>query len=71
MVEQAIEMYCTDKNLPPSSKLAFFNEKPSINSGTTSYLARVCIEYLLKCSHPTGSASFYTNYLPETVCKIS
>jgi phosphorylase kinase alpha/beta subunit len=50
MVEQAIHLYASDKNLSESAHMAFYNEKQSINSGTTAYLSRVCIEYLLKSS---------------------
>ncbi|CAF0884251.1 unnamed protein product, partial [Brachionus calyciflorus] len=71
MVNQAIELYCIDKKLPKSSKMAFFNERPSITTGTTAYLSRVCIEHLLNCSNLTGAASFYTNFTTETTCKIS
>lgn len=72
MVNQAIALYSEDKNLPKDkSKAAFFNEKPSIHSGTTAYLSRVCIENLLKYSPLTGSASFYAPQEPDVNCKIS
>lgn len=72
MVNQAISLYCEDKNLPKEkAKLDFFNEKPSIHSGTTAYMSRVCIENLLKYSTPTGSASFYGSSSPDVNCKIS
>jgi phosphorylase kinase alpha/beta subunit len=54
MVEQAIHLYASDKNLVNSAHISFYNEKQSINSGTTAYLSRVCIEYLLKSSILTG-----------------
>jgi hypothetical protein len=72
MVNQAIELYCLDKNKTgPKAKAAFFNEKPSIHSGTTAYLSRVCIENLLKYSSLVGSASFYNTAPPDVSCKIS
>lgn len=72
MVNQAIKLYSEDKNLPEDkSKFEFFNEKASIHSGTTAYLARVCIENLLKYSTPTGAASFYACPTPDVNCKIS
>ena len=70
MVNQAIMLYCADRKLPPSSKTAFFNEKASINSGTSAYLSRVCIEYLLKSSNTGQPPNSSANQLADS-CKLS
>ena len=73
MVNESVELYCVDKKLVynSKSKALFFNEKPSIHSGTTAYLSRVCIENLLKYSSLIGAASFYNTEPPDVSCKIS
>lgn len=71
MVKEAIKLYGEDKNLPQTSNVDFFNEKQSIHSGTTAYLARVCIENLLKFTNYSGALSFYTTTPPDVNCKIS
>lgn len=68
MVEKAIQLYCSDNNLNKIDRLAFYNERSSINNGTTAYLSRVCIESLLK-STPTGFES--SNEANDSNCRIS
>ena len=83
MVDQAIILYCNDNKLPVNkeSRIAFFKEKSSINSGTSAYLSRVCIEQLLKSSTLLTSSvnsnqlaslcSTNSNISCENSCKVS
>ena len=68
MVNQAIELYSRENNLPSSSPLAFYNEKSSINAGTSAYLSRVCIEHLLKTTISDMTA---LKGLNDASCKLS
>ena len=54
MVDQAMERYCIEHKLPLSNKNSFYFEKPSIYTGTSAYLARVCGENLLNFTNKIG-----------------
>jgi hypothetical protein len=82
MVDQAITLYCNDNKIPVNkeSRMTFFKEKSSINSGTSAYLSRVCIEQLLKSStiltssassNQLASLSSASNISCENSCKVS
>lgn len=71
MVEKAIQLYCYDNNLDHINRYAFFNEKPSINNGTTAYLSRVCIESLLKSTPRIIEPSVNSNDSSDSNCRIS
>jgi phosphorylase kinase alpha/beta subunit len=72
LVEQAIGLYSKEMNLPESSPLAFYNEKSSINTGTSAYLSRVCIEHLLKTPTTKTTTNVGVNDpLNEASCKLS
>ena len=70
MVDQAMERYCAENKIPIIDKSLFFSEKSSIYSGTSAYLARVCVENLLNYSK---KADFGSDMLESTDlnCQVS
>ena len=50
MVNQAMERYCLENKLSLNNKSTFYSVNSSIYSGTSAYLARVCIENLINFS---------------------
>ncbi len=61
MINQAIDRYCKDHKLPLANTTAFFSENASIYTGTSAYLARVCIENLINYSKQSSTDTVDTN----------
>ena len=70
MVDAAMERYCIEHKLPLSSKASFYTEKPSIYSGTSGYLARVCVDNLINFIEK-AELDFTTESEAESNCQVS